>query len=267
MQRDRYEGENMIVPGEEITQGMTLRQDESIWGWYKCTVDTSEVLNRELIDPVSFVPRRMDCYRVTAETQRWGRPVKQTITNHFYVAVKHWDVEETSRDIGDVLLHLEALVGLWLFEPNDAKTRHNLTAAIDRDLAVFKAQGDIYDYSVVCDESNNTPYTIDCHQLKADVAIKPAKAVEFIHVPISILAWDADEDRERAPIVYGNDNRDVIDVDYNSFFIDEVVQENPKPIKRTYVKPGITVTVIDESIYVSREMVDEWNYERAMKVL
>ncbi len=160
----------------------------------------------------------------------------------------------------EILLHLEALVGLWLFEPNDAKTRENLKFAIERDLDVFKAQGDIYDYSVDCDETNNFEAIIDRNELRADVAIQPAEAVEFIYVPIRVLAWDADEDRERAPIVYGNDNRDVIDVDYNSFFWHEA----PKP---TLVGPGVTVTVTDESIYVSKEMIDEWNYDQAMKVL
>jgi hypothetical protein len=44
----------------------------------------------------------------------------------------------------------------------------------------------IYDYLVVCDTSNNTPFTIANNQLIVDVAIEPERDVEFIYIPISI---------------------------------------------------------------------------------
>jgi hypothetical protein len=45
----------------------------------------------------------------------------------------------------------------------------------------------VYDYLVVCDESNNTPARIDRSELWVDIAIEPVKAVEFIYIPIRIL--------------------------------------------------------------------------------
>jgi len=50
------------------------------------------------------------------------------------------------------------------------------------------AKRGIYDYLVVCDNSNNTPATIDANELWVDVAIEPVKAVEFIYIPVRILA-------------------------------------------------------------------------------
>jgi phage tail sheath protein FI len=41
----------------------------------------------------------------------------------------------------------------------------------------------IYDFFVVCDESNNTPSRIDRNELYLDIAIEPVKAVEFIYIP------------------------------------------------------------------------------------
>jgi len=48
------------------------------------------------------------------------------------------------------------------------------------------AKRGLYDYLVVCDESNNTPARIDRNELYVDIAIEPVKATEFIYVPVRI---------------------------------------------------------------------------------
>ena len=48
------------------------------------------------------------------------------------------------------------------------------------------AKRGIYDFLVVCDESNNTPTRIDANELYVDVAIEPVKAIEFIYIPVRI---------------------------------------------------------------------------------
>jgi len=50
------------------------------------------------------------------------------------------------------------------------------------------AKRGIYDYLVVCDSSNNTPARIDRNELWVDIAIEPVKAVEFIYIPVRVLA-------------------------------------------------------------------------------
>ena len=44
----------------------------------------------------------------------------------------------------------------------------------------------LYDFLVVCDESNNTPSRIDRNELYLDIAIEPVKAVEFIYIPLRL---------------------------------------------------------------------------------
>jgi phage tail sheath protein FI len=44
----------------------------------------------------------------------------------------------------------------------------------------------LYDFLVVCDESNNTPTRIDRSELWLDIAVEPVKAVEFIYIPLRI---------------------------------------------------------------------------------
>ena len=75
----------------------------------------------------------------------------------------------------------------FIFEPNDNITRSQARSVVATLLADVQAKRGIYDYIVVCDESNNTPARIDRNELWVDVAIEPVKAAEFIYVPVRIL--------------------------------------------------------------------------------
>ena len=48
------------------------------------------------------------------------------------------------------------------------------------------AKRGIFDYLVVCDETNNTADRIDRNELYVDIAIEPTKAAEFIFIPIRL---------------------------------------------------------------------------------
>ena len=75
----------------------------------------------------------------------------------------------------------------FVFEPNDAITRAQIQGVIQSLCVELVAKRGIYDYLVVCDESNNTPARIDRNELWVDVAIEPVKAAEFIYIPVRIL--------------------------------------------------------------------------------
>jgi hypothetical protein len=81
---------------------------------------------------------------------------------------------------------LALLVKPFLFEPNDAITRAEVKQATESFLLELIGQRALYDYLVVCDESNNTPTRIDRSELWLDIAVEPVKAVEFIYIPLRI---------------------------------------------------------------------------------
>jgi len=81
---------------------------------------------------------------------------------------------------------LETIGKQYLFEPNDQITRTEITNTITGLLIDIVAKRGIYDYLVVCDDTNNTPTTIDQNQLWVDIAIEPVKAVEFVYIPLRI---------------------------------------------------------------------------------
>jgi hypothetical protein len=68
----------------------------------------------------------------------------------------------------------------FLFEPNDDLTRLLLVNMIDPFLRDVRSRRGIYDYMVVCDETNNTAERIDRNELWCDIYIKPTRAAEFI---------------------------------------------------------------------------------------
>ncbi|MFY8212193.1 MAG: phage tail sheath C-terminal domain-containing protein, partial [Candidatus Nanopelagicus sp.] len=75
----------------------------------------------------------------------------------------------------------------FVFEPNDALTRQQIAGVVQTLMVDLVAKRGLYDYLVVCDESNNTPARIDRNELWIDVAVEPVKAAEFIYIPVRVL--------------------------------------------------------------------------------
>ena len=94
-------------------------------------------------------------------------------------------------NVGRLLAYLrerfDPLARPFIFEPNDKITRTNAKAVFDAFLADMIAKRAVYDFIVVCDETNNTPARIDRNELWIDVAIEPVKAAEFIYIPIRVV--------------------------------------------------------------------------------
>ena len=81
---------------------------------------------------------------------------------------------------------LDKLARPYIFEPNDKITRDEIKQAVESLLLELVGLRAIYDFAVVCDESNNTPARIDRNELYVDIAIEPVKAIEFIYIPLRV---------------------------------------------------------------------------------
>lgn len=69
-----------------------------------------------------------------------------------------------------------------LFEFNDEFTRAQFVNLVEPFLRTVQGRRGIYDYRVVCDESNNTPEVIDRNEFVGDIYVKPAKSINFIQL-------------------------------------------------------------------------------------
>lgn len=75
---------------------------------------------------------------------------------------------------------LERAAEAQLFEFNDQITRSNFVNIVEPYLRDIQAKRGIYDFLVICDETNNTPDIIDNNEFRADIFLKPAKSINYI---------------------------------------------------------------------------------------
>ena len=135
-----------------------------------------DVLYENKINPVAYMPGR----GLVVWGQKTTDPV-QTALDRINVA----------RLCCFLSWNLNQLAQPFLFEQNDATTQANVTAAFNAYLQSLVGLRALYDFSVVCDSSNNTPQRIDANQLWIDIAIQPEKSIEFIYIPVRVLATGA----------------------------------------------------------------------------
>ena len=103
----------------------------------------------------------------------------------------------SSAHIRRLLIYLETNLGPSLlaygWEPNDSATRFRLTAEFEQFCATVSAQGgfqtttqDPKGYQIVCDETNNTPATIDQQQLIVWLFVKPIRVAKYLPFQVVI---------------------------------------------------------------------------------
>ncbi len=69
-----------------------------------------------------------------------------------------------------------------LFEFNDEFTRAQFKNLVDPFLRDVQGRRGIYDFKVLCDETNNTGEVIDRNEFVGDIYIKPARSINFIQL-------------------------------------------------------------------------------------
>jgi hypothetical protein len=133
-----------------------------------------EYLNR--INPITFVP---------------GVGITNFGNKTIYGEASALDRINVARLVAFMRGRLEEIGKQFLFEPNDQITRNEISNSVNSLCIDLVAKRGIYDFLVVCDESNNTPARIDANELWVNIAIEPVKAVEFIYIPLRLQTTGA----------------------------------------------------------------------------
>lgn len=84
----------------------------------------------------------------------------------------------------------------FLFELNNQLTRYRVSSMLESYLDMLQNRGAFQTeqgagYKVVCDETNNTPATIDRNELHVDIFVKPVRVAEFIQLQVIVTASGA----------------------------------------------------------------------------
>ena len=109
----------------------------------------------------------------------WGQKTRNPVSSAL-------DRINVARLVVYIRERLGQIVKPFLFEPNDKITRDEAKQVVESLMNDLMAKRGLYDYLVICDDTNNTPDRIDRNELYIDVAIEPMKAVEFIYIPLRI---------------------------------------------------------------------------------
>ena len=136
-----------------------------------------DILYSNKINPIAFIPNR-------------GLVVYGQKTRHSLETAL--DRINVARLVNYLRYNLDNISKPFLFEPNDFQTRDSVRTTFERFLADLVGLRGLYDFIVVCDETNNTPERIDRQELWVDIAIQPVQAIEFIYIPVRIVATGDD---------------------------------------------------------------------------
>ena len=74
----------------------------------------------------------------------------------------------------------------FLFEGNTAKTRLRAFSIVDNFMNGVLAGGGVTKYEVVCDDTNNTPQSIDNNEMNLDIYVQPTKTIEYIRMNVIV---------------------------------------------------------------------------------
>ena len=131
-----------------------------------------DVLYTNSVNPIAYIPNR----GLVVYGQKTLSPTSSAM-----------DRVNVARLINYLNYELDGLAKPYLFEPNDAQTREAVTTSFSSFMGNLVGLRALYDFAIVCDDSNNTAARIDRNELWIDIAIKPEKAIEFIYIPIRLL--------------------------------------------------------------------------------
>jgi phage tail sheath protein FI len=182
-QYDRFNDRYCYIPANPHTAGIMARSDLLRDPWYSpAGFSRGQYLG---ITKLAFNPRkssRDDLYRARVN------PVVTFAGQGTVLFGDKTGLSTTSAfdriNVRRLFIVLEKAIATaaqaQLFEFNDAFTRAQFRSAVEPFLRDVKNRRGLVDFSVVCDETNNTDSVIDRNEFVCSIFIKPAKSINFV---------------------------------------------------------------------------------------
>jgi len=189
-QLDEFTGTSFWCPPSIKAMGVYLYTDRNANYW-----DAPAGLNRGVIftaNDIAFNPNKKQGGSIY--TKGWNFAINYPFDGIVLEGQKTLQTKPSAFDrvnVRRMFLRLERLVyqiaRYYVYEPNNSYTR---TRFVDQITPIFedvKLRGGLYDYRIICDETNNTSEVIDRNELKVAIMLKPSKTSEFILVDFIAL--------------------------------------------------------------------------------
>ena len=183
-QYDRYNDRYVYIPDNGSVAGLCARTDFTNDAWYSpAGFNRGQIFG---VTKLAFNPTKAD------RDLLYRSRVNPVVTFSGQGTVLFGDKTLVANDssafsrinVRRLFIVLEKAIStaakFQLFEFNDSFTRANFRAAIEPFLRGVQGRRGIYDFSVICDETNNTAGVVDASQFVASIFVKPARSINFI---------------------------------------------------------------------------------------
>ena len=185
-QYDRYNDRYVYVPDNGSVAGLCARTDYTNDAWYSpAGYNRGQIFG---VTKLAFNPTKAD--RDTLYKARVNPvvtfPGQGTLLFGDKTLIANDGSAFSRINVRRLFIVLEKAIStaakFQLFEFNDSFTRANFRSAVEPFLRTVQGRRGIYDFSVICDETNNTAGVIDASQFVASIFIKPARSINFINL-------------------------------------------------------------------------------------
>ena len=181
---DRYNDRYVYVPGNGAVAGLCAKTDYTNDAWWSpAGFNRGQIFG---VTKLAFNPTKAD------RDQLYKRKVNPLVTFPGQGTLLFGDKTLVANDgsafsrinVRRLFIVLEKAIStsakFQLFEFNDSFTRANFRSSVEPFLRQVQGRRGIYDFRVICDETNNTPNVIDSNQFVASIFVKPARSINFI---------------------------------------------------------------------------------------
>lgn len=180
---DGFTNEKFWVPVSGYMTALMCATDQLQGPWY-----AAAGLNRGIVEGV------LDCALNPNQKQRGDlyKICVNSVPKLANIGITNWGIRTLSKKASAfdqntcrrTFLFIEKaikkLLRYYLFEPNNSYTQLSIYNEIEPYMESIRNQGGIYNYTVVCDNSNNTPEIVNAGNLAVDVSAAPTRTAEFI---------------------------------------------------------------------------------------
>ncbi len=180
---DRFNNEFRWVPCNGDIAGLMVRTNREFYPWFSPAGQQRGVLNNATklaYNPTQAQRDTLYTKRINPVIFRPGIGIMLFGDKTALGYASAFDRINVRRLFLTVEQALERAAQAQLFEFNDEITRANFVNIVEPYLRDVQSKRGLYDFLVICDETNNTPDVIDNNEFRADIFLKPSKSINFV---------------------------------------------------------------------------------------
>lgn len=180
---DRFNNRFRYIPCNPDIAGLMVRTSINSYPWYSPAGQQRGVLNNAIklaYNPTKAQRDRLYPIRINSIVNQPGVGIILFGDKTALGYASAFDRINVRRLFLTVEQALERTAQAQLFELNDPLTRANFVNIVEPYLRDIQAKRGVYDFRVICDETNNTPDVIDNNEFRADIFLKPTKSINYV---------------------------------------------------------------------------------------